>query len=432
MFKATVGLCLLGTLSVSASSDLKINNTRLIVKLKNENASLVSDSIRAVMPLFSGYQVIYSDNIEKLKAELESNNLVESVNFDYFAGRSKLEVPEFVEKLTPSFEKATNGFNDPGISRLWAFKSADRAGMNVSDAYEAMGSQTGEEVVVAVVDTGVDYNHEDLKEVMWVNAGEIPGNGIDDDENGYIDDVHGINTLVRDADGNATADIMDKHSHGTHVSGTIAAKQNNGLGIAGVAANARIMGIRTVPNSGDETDVDVAESFLYAAKNGAKIINCSFGKSHNEGGMLVKETIDYIGREYGVLVVAAAGNESSNIDRYKTWPASYESENLLVVASTTKYGSMSGFSNYGVTNVDVAAPGSSIYSTTPGNRYGNMSGTSMATPNTVGVAAQILSLNPGMSPYELKARIMENSTTVSKYSNKVGSSGLVNLLDSMR
>ena len=132
------------------------------------------------------------------------------------------------------------------------------------------------------------------------------------------------------------------------------------------------------------------------------------------------------------LFVAAAGNDSSNIDRYETWPASYDSESLLVIASTTKYGSLSGFSNYGVVGVDVAAPGSSIYSTTPGNRYGNMSGTSMATPNTVGVAAQILSLNPGLSPYQLKERLMERSTKVSKYSTKVGSSGLVNLLDSIR
>jgi len=435
MFKATDGLCLLGTLgalSVSASPDLKINNTRLIVKLKNENSSLANSSIKSVKTLFGGYQVIYSDNIEKLKSELSHNSLVESVNYDYFAGRSKIEVPESVETLEKNYTKAINGFNDPGVSKLWAFNSAERAGMNISDAYEAMGSQTGEEVIVAVVDTGVDYNHEDLKDIMWVNEGEIADNGIDDDGNGYIDDIHGINTLVRDSEGNATADMMDKHSHGTHVSGTIAAKQNNGTGIAGIAAHARIMGIRTVPNNGDETDVDVAESFLYAAKNGAKIINCSFGKGHNEGGMLVKETIDFIGKEYGVLVVAAAGNDSSNIDRYETWPASYDSESLLVIASTTKYGSLSGFSNYGVVGVDVAAPGSSIYSTTPGNRYGNMSGTSMATPNTVGVAAQILSLNPGLSPYQLKERLMERSTKVSKYSTKVGSSGLVNLLDSIR
>src|SRR5690606_16546063 len=144
------------------------------------------------------------------------------------------------------------------------------------------------------------------------------------------------------------------------------------------------MAIRTVPNNGDETDIDVAESFLYAAKHGAKVINCSFGKANNEGGDLVKDTINHIGQEYGVLVVAAAGNSSQDIDRRLTYPASFDSETLMVVAATTSSGGMAYFSNYGRVNVDLAAPGSGIYSTTPGNRYGNMSGTSMASPNAAG------------------------------------------------
>lgn len=428
--RATKAISILLSLSAFTANagDLKVSQDRLIVKLKNESVSLANPNITSYKELFGGYVVVYSKNIEVLKEELSQNSLVEVVNYDVHAGQRKLAEPVNPEKLAPNFAKSGKMFNDPGLSRLWAFKSDSDNGMNVSNAYEALGNQVGEEVIVAVVDTGVDYNHEDLKEVMWKNEGEIPGNGIDDDGNGYIDDIYGINTLVRDANNVATGEMMDRHSHGTHVSGTIAAKQNNGIGITGIARNARIMGIRTVPNNGDETDVDVAESFLYAAKHGAKIINCSFGKSRNEGGNLVKDTIDYIGREYGVLVVAAAGNESSNIDRSLTYPASYESENLLVVASSTKYGSLSGFSNYGIKNVDVVAPGSNIYSTVPGSRYSDMSGTSMASPNTAGIAAQVLSLNPGLSPYELKERLMTRVTTVGKYSTKVSSGGLLNLL----
>ena len=277
------------------------------------------------------------------------------------------------------------------------------------------------------MDTGVDYNHEDLKNVMWTNPGEIAGNGIDDDGNGYVDDIHGINTLVRDQDGQATSDMYDTHSHGTHVSGSIAAEQNNGKGIAGIASRVKIMGIRTVPNSGDELDVDVVEAFIYAAKNGAKIINCSFGKSKNEGGQAVSEAIDYIGKNYGTLVIAAAGNDSKNIDRRLTYPASFQNDNLLVVASTTKHGRMSYFSNFGLKNVDVAAPGSGVHSTVPGNRYASYSGTSMAAPNTSGLAAEVWAHFPELGPLAIKKILMKSVTKISRFSTKIKSGGRIDL-----
>jgi subtilisin family serine protease len=424
MFKTSIAM--MASLGVLASTP-QINPNRIVVKLKAGEKLPQSKLISSAKELFNGMYILQTSNASKLKAEIENHQSISKVQFDYFSGRSKLPTPEGSEKLEKSYTKATNGFNDPGLRRLWGFKSTANNGMDIINAYQNFGSAQGEPVVVAVVDTGVDYNHEDLKDVMWVNEGEIPGNGIDDDGNGYVDDVHGINTLVRDSEGRATGDMMDKHSHGTHVSGTIGATQNNGTGIAGVASNVRIMGIRAVPNSGDETDVDVAESFIYAAKHGAKIINCSFGKKHNEGGMLVSETIEHIGKEYGVLVVAAAGNESSNNDRSKKYPASFENENLLVVASSTKRGRLSYFSNYGIKSVDVAAPGSSIYSTTPGNRYSNMSGTSMASPNTAGLAAEILARRPELSPVELKKVIMDTVSSNRRYTSKVVSGGLINL-----
>ncbi|EPZ50935.1 peptidase, S8/S53 family [Bacteriovorax sp. BAL6_X] len=430
-------LILLGFfLNITAkASSLSINPKRIIVKLKNGKEIPSINGIKKSVHFFETTYVLYTNGDESLLNKLRSHQDIQDAQFDTFSKRGPLPTPiEAIESETTEEGDEVIGsvLNDPKLAKLWAFKDASKHGMSVSRVYEEMGgAQSSEPIIVAVVDTGVDYNHEDLKDVMWTNVNEIPGNGIDDDGNGYIDDIHGINTLERDSDGNATGDMMDGHSHGTHVSGTIAATQNNGVGIAGVASNVRIMGLRSVPSYGDETDVDIAESFLYAARNGAKVINCSFGKSHNEGGMLVKETIDYIAKTYNTLVVVSAGNSSQNIDTKLTYPASYDSEGMLVVASSTRYGRFSYFSNYGFVNVDVAAPGSSIYSTTPGNRYGNMSGTSMASPNVTGVAAEVLSRHSYLTAIELKNVLMNSVTTKSSMDGDILTGGVVDLYSAL-
>ena len=306
-------------------------------------------------------------------------------------------------------------------------------GVRTEETYVTFGQPVSEDIIVAVVDSGVDVNHEDLQGKIWTNAGEIADNGIDDDNNGYIDDIHGINTLVRDGAGRATMNTMAGHWHGTHVAGTIAATQNNGIGIAGVASNVKIMAIRTVPDDSDELDSNIVEAYLYAAKNGARVINCSFGKAVNEGGMVVRDTINEIGKKYNVLVIASAGNDSSgpfswhNNDNSPKYPASFDSESLLVIASTTSSGSMSGFSNIGPKTVDLAAPGSNIYSTLNGNKYGMASGTSMASPNTSGVAAMVLGFYPKLSATELKSVLMKSSTPVAAFKAQIVSGGRVNL-----
>ncbi|MEH0861081.1 S8 family peptidase [Halobacteriovorax sp. DPLXC-1] len=421
-------------LNISAkATSIHANSKRIVIKVKKGKSLPQFSGVQKIKHFFGENYVAYTNGDESLIDLYLDHENVKTAYFDTYADTEKLPRPTDVEKVAPQFNKSrATLFNDPKISRLWAFDSASEYGMGVTRAYEEFGFSTGAPVIVAVVDTGVDYNHEDLKDVMWINEDEIPGNGIDDDGNGYIDDIHGINTLERDSSGEATSDIMDKHSHGTHVSGTIAAKQNNGKGIAGVASNVRIMGLRTVPSRGDETDVDVAESFLYAARNGARIINCSFGKSHNEGGDLVKETIDHIAKVYNVLVVTSAGNSSKDIDRYLTYPASFDSEGMIVIASSTKYGRFSYFSNYGVENVDLSSPGSSIYSTTPGNRYGNMSGTSMAAPNASGVAAEVLSRNPSLTAVELKKLLMDNVVKNSSMDGDILTGGIINLNTSLK
>lgn len=417
---ATLSLCL----SLSAFSSDRPNE--LIVKLKPGSALPKFAGVKNIQNLFENIYVIRTNNIAAIESVLKNNPNVIYTEHNHQSEKRVLPMPDKSSTIISPLGTESQ-FNDPMVNKIWSFADAPQNGVSVNAAYKEYGTTNTSPVIVAVVDTGVDYNHEDLKNVIWHNEGEIPGNGIDDDGNGYIDDVYGINTLQRDANGKATVNNMDTHSHGTHVSGTIAAKQNNGVGIAGIASNVKIMGIRTVPNDGDETDVDVAEAFVYAAKNGAKIINCSFGKSANEGKKLIPDTLKYIADNYGVLVIVAAGNDSTDIDRTPTYPASFDNDNLLIIASTSNGGGMSYFSNYGKNSVDVAAPGSSIFSTVPGNKYESMSGTSMATPTTVGVAAEVLSHNPNLTYAQLKNVIIQSVTKIDSFKNKMVSGGRIDL-----
>jgi thermitase len=418
--------------TLAMASTPKFDNTKLFIKIKEGSNIPRSKLIKSTKHLFTNNYIVSTTDAVKLQNELSVNPGIISTEKNYFAGKRVLpEVSNVKFNTEPMLNFAA--FNDPRVGRVWSFSDASDKGVSVNKSYLSPLGVNKEEIIVAVVDTGVDYNHEDLKAVMWHNPGEIPGNKIDDDNNGYIDDVHGINTLKRRDDGSAYGNPMASHSHGTHVSGTIAAAQNNNVGIAGIASAVKIMAIRAVPNSSDETDLDVVESFLYAAKNGAKLINCSFGKSHNEGGMIVNETIDHIGKTFGVLIFAAAGNDyGRDIDSNKTYPASFESDYLLVVASTKKSGGLSWFSNIGEKSVDLAAPGSDVYSTVKDNKYANMSGTSMATPTAVGVAAEVLSHFPELGPLGLKKALMDSVTPVKKFQGKMVSPGRIDLFSSLQ
>jgi thermitase len=437
MKKLTIGF-LMGLTAVVATAEAagpRFHPNHLFIKLKDGQTMVKSPLIKSAKRIIGQLYLVKTNKLEALKAELSANEAVEYAQKDFFGEKRKMPKLEVLDQASIAIKRFTEvnfvSFNDPDVAKLWAFNST--SGMNVNEGYDLVGTRTASEVIVAVVDTGVDHTHDDLKDIMWTNEKEIAANGIDDDNNGYIDDIHGINTLVRDANGNATMNTMASHWHGTHVSGTIAATQNNGIGIAGVASNVKIMAIRTVPDDADELDSNIVEAYLYAAKNGAKIINCSFGKEVNEGGMVVRDTINEIGKKYSVLVIASAGNDSSgpfswhNNDTAPKYPASFDSENLLVIASTTSSGSLSSFSNIGLKSVDVAAPGSNIYSTLNGNKYGMASGTSMASPNTSGVAAMVLGYYPNLSATELKSVLMKSVTPVAAFKTQIVSGGRINM-----
>lgn len=442
MKKLTIGFLMSfsAVMATAEAADSRFHPNHLFVKVKEGHSLVKSPLIKSAKRVIGRLFLVKTKNPQALENELNSVEGIEYTQKDFYSGKRMMPKHEVLDEATVMLKSFTEfnfaSFNDPDASKLWAFNST--SGMSVSDAYDVLPNKDAEEIIVAVVDTGVDHNHEDLKDIMWSNEKEIAGNGIDDDNNGYIDDIHGINTLVRDAQGRATMNTMASHWHGTHVSGTIAATQNNGIGIAGVAKNVKIMAIRTVPDDADELDSDIVEGFLYAAKHGARLINCSFGKANNEGGMVVRDTINEIGKKYNTLVIASAGNDSmGDFGRHDNdvdpkFPASFDSESLLVVASTTSAGAFSSFSNIGARTVDIAAPGSNIYSTINGNKYSMASGTSMASPNTTGVAAMVLGFYPDLTATDLKEVLMKSVTKVSAFSGKIVSGGRVNLKSALQ
>lgn len=433
--KLTTGI-LVGFFALSAAAtEGRFHPHNLFIKMKSGQTLVKSPMIKSSKKVFGDLYLVKATNAAALEKSLKGSAAVAYVEKDFYSEKQKMPKLEPMDpvsfKMKSLFDSHFNSFNDPSVNKLWAFSSEH--GMEVAAAYSALPNRTAKEVIVAVVDTGVDHNHEDLKDIMWENRGEIRGNGKDDDGNGYIDDIHGINTLVRDANGNATMNTMASHWHGTHVAGTIAATQNNGIGIAGVASNVKIMAIRTVPDTSDELNSDIVESFVYAAKMGAKVINCSFGKAPMAGDNAVRDTINEIGKKYGVLVVASAGNDSMapfryhDNDRNPKIPAALDSESLITVASTTISGGLSSFSNIGAKTVDIASPGSDIYSTTNNNKYAMASGTSMASPNLSGVAAMVLGYYPNLKGIRLKETLMASVVKVPSFEGKMVSAGRVNL-----
>lgn len=308
-----------------------------------------------------------------------------------------------VEKQNPFlFSFKTNLPTDPYLNRQWSITGNHN--INLLETWDTF--RGSHDIVVGVVDTGLAIRHEDIQDNLWKNEGEIANNGIDDDGNGYVDDVYGYDMIDK------SPLAGDGHGHGSHVSGVIAASTNNRTGISGINWNARVMGVRAVPNWSDETDADVIEAFLYAADNGARVVNCSFGKS--ESGQAVAETMRSLSNQ--VLFVLAAGNDGKDIDRTPTYPASFDVDNAITVAALKQDGKRVYFSNYGKEGVDIGAPGVDIWSLTAQN-YAAWSGTSMAAPHVAGAAALVLSAFPDLTPIELKEILMESGTPNSTLRN---------------
>jgi serine protease len=296
--------------------------------------------------------------------------------------------------------------NDPRFNELYGLHNTGQTGGTADadiDAVEAWDNSVGSRsVVVAVIDTGVDYNHPDLAANIWTNPGEIPGNGLDDDANGVIDDVHGFNAITNG--GNP----LDDNQHGSHCSGTIGGVGSNGVGVAGVNWEVSIMAIKFLSASGSGTTADAIEGIDYAVGRKNAGVNLRVLSNSWGGGGFSQALADSItaANTANMLFVAAAGNAGTNNDTTPSYPASYDIPNVVSVAATDRSDALASFSNFGATSVDLGAPGVNILSTTPSNTYSVFSGTSMATPHVAGVAALVLSANGTLSTAELKAVLL--------------------------
>lgn len=332
----------------------------------------------------------------------------------------KLSLNPAVEVAEPDYRlHAVAMPNDPSFGDLWGLNNTGQSGGTAGADIKAVSAwdvTTGSrDIIIGIIDTGMDYNHPDLIDNRWVNPGDLPGS------------TYGYSTL------NAEQDPMDSDSHGTHVAGTIGASGNNATGVAGVNWNVTMIPCQFLGPSGGSTAgaIECINYFTDLKLNygvDVKATNNSWGG----GGFsdTLKAAIQS-GGDAGILFIAASGNDGGNADSAPMYPAAYDLDVIVSVASTDRNDAMSGFSNYGLTSVDLGAPGSAILSTIPGGGYATYSGTSMASPHVTGAAALVWSVNPDLSPAEMKAILMDSGDSIAALEGKTVSGKRLNLVNAL-
>ena len=396
--------------AVSMCSDpfeeLNISDAKCIFGDDASSISLFSDKTEPIIYVLdsenpSRENVI--DAIEKLKA---------MPNIEY--AEPNYNVYEFSEPNDTYYQNGKQAVLDLiGAKKLWDFD------IDCSD------------VAVGVMDSGIQTNHEDLIDNIWVNTGEIAGDSIDNDGNGYIDDIYGWNC------GDSNGDVSYVDEHGVHVAGIISAATNNSKGVASVARNAKIASIKIFNSSGKSTLSYIIEGINFAKKNDINIINCSFGGT-GWGSSSVNTIKSAMAAVPDMFFVIAAGNTTSaseaNNDKVAVYPSQLtkDLDNVISVANTTSSDELSSTSHYGAKSVDIAAPGTDIYSTIPTSSYGTMSGTSMATPMVASAVAVMRAVNPNISAKEIKETLCSSSDKLSALTGKVISGGRLNAYNAVK
>lgn len=411
-------------LAALAQETVEVNGSEavsdeLIIKFKTDNTT---DQALTILQhgATNAEQILDSTNnadLEKLYTIKTTGGLestLEALNHD---PRVEYAEPNYIvhADLTP---------NDTNYGALWGLHNWGQSGGTAdadTDAPEAWDvTVDGSGVVVGVIDTGIDYEHEDLAANIWTNPGETPDNGVDDDNNGYVDDLYGWDFI------NDDNDPTDDHSHGTHVAGTIAGVGNNGIGVVGVHWTGKIAALKFLGSNGSGPLSDAIEAIQYAIDMGFAVTNNSWS-----GSTYSQALYDVIAsaNDAGQLLVAAAGNNYWDMDAAatKSYPAYFDLANIISVAASTRIDVRSDFSNWGLTSVDLAAPGSSIYSTTPNNTYGYKSGTSMASPHVAGAAALVWSYQPDLTAAEVKSALLDNVDPVSAFDGLTVTGGRLNI-----
>ncbi|MCB0348683.1 MAG: S8 family serine peptidase [Bdellovibrionales bacterium] len=397
----------------------------VIVKLKSSNGSIATSAFKSKassekrMRLKGSwknlnmlhYSLKAGDSVEAAISDLRNDPDVEYAEPNYIIHKSDIErgSPISEQEFRSLSSVEANGNQDGSFTQTAANIQADEAWDSVSN--------NGERPIVAIIDTGVDLYHSAFTRwcALWENSAEKNGTpGVDDDGNGYIDDINGYDFVNKDGS------PMDDDGHGTHVSGIVLGTTQDLLAIpevmpvAGVCndsykSRVRIMAVKFLDANGSGTTSDAIKAVYYAVNNGAKVLNNSWG-----GGSYSQSLHEAIAYAYDrkVAFIAAAGNSTSNNDIYPMFPANYDAPNMISVASSTSTDALSYFSNYGEDTVHLASPGSSIYSTFLGGTYTTMSGTSMATPFVSGVAALIAREQPGINGYQIRDILLSSATSV--------------------
>ncbi|MBK8466301.1 MAG: S8 family serine peptidase [Chloracidobacterium sp.] len=390
-----------------------------------ENNDSLADEIESV----SGLTVI--DDLDNADAQWVADQyaaMTDTVAYAEPNFKIKLIDPDQTETAKdlllrlPSKNEETRP-NDPQFDEQWALNNfgqesgKERADIDALEAWQT--TKGSDEVVVAVLDTGVDFTHIDLRENMWIRPKNVPA--YTDDELGEFNDINGYNGTDN------ISDPMDDNGHGTHCAGIIGAEGDNGEGIAGINWHVKIMPLKFLGRGGFGSVNDAIEAINYAIdrkENGVnvRIISASWGSTQKSKAL--EDTIRAAG-EAGILFVAAAGNDGSSNDKRAHYPSNYDLPNVISVAALDRNDQLAGFSNFGVKSVHIAAPGKDILSTWLGDNYREASGTSMATPYVSGVAALIIANEPEISMEKLRDRILKTADKLDSLDGKVATGGRV-------
>jgi subtilisin family serine protease len=422
-------------LTTTQEPTLRVNNTRaseVLVRFRQGTAlerikeiafrhhDFVEDRIESI----NGLVVIEDEDgldVDSVVNEYRALPDVEYVEPNYTINLD----PEPVGAIPPSYlDSATAGPNDPMFGDQWSLENTGQRGGQAKADISALAAwektKGSDKVVVAVLDSGVDYTHPDLINNMWVRPPNM--SRYSDDELGTIDDAHGFNAI------NNTGDPMDDNGHGTHCAGIIGAEGDNNEGIAGVNWKVEIMPLKFMNANGSGSTKDAIKAINYVIERKragvpVRVINASWGSTMKSKAL--EDAIREAG-DNGILFIAAAGNSSADSDRSPHYPAGYNLPNVISVAALNRNDELASFSNYGAKSVHVAAPGAEILSTWLGGSFEEHSGTSMATPEVVGVAALVLSIDPDVSVKELKQRLMDATDPLPALKGKVVTGGRIN------
>lgn len=388
-----------------------------IVKLKQDAKSFTNlksfGTVRDMKVSFGNFVVLDTQN--KAAVSILSND----PNIEYI--EPNITYTTFKDG-TPSDDlfKKQWGLQNTGKNSGWIFFPGKK-GVDINAVKAWSITKGSKDIKIAIIDTGIDYNHEDIAKNIMINQAELNGTkGIDDDGNGYIDDVYGYDFANNDSD------PMDGHGHGTHCAGVIGASHNN-IGIAGIMDNVQMLPIKFLADNGSGTLEGAVKAIDYAIQRGVDIMSNSWG-----GGGYSQALFDVIkvAQDKGILFVAASGNSRNDNDKWPSYPASYELDNIISVGAIDGKGKKAGFSNYGEKTVHIFAPGVDILSTVPKNKYEKMSGTSMACPHISGIAGLLLSEDSKLDYRELKERLIGTATSSDDLDSKAVS-GYVNAYNAL-